>query len=131
MIYCRSVFVNIYIYIYNIYNIYMYYIYIYISEYKQNAHNNGNRAQPLKRLLETLFLAIKKCTGFLKATLKTEFCFHRYVHFACTPIYMFGLHHKQCASDLKDFTFVKFTTQLLVALMSPLRTTQNSITMLF
>ena len=80
------------------YYIYIY-IYIYISEYKQNAHNNGNRAQPLKRLLETLFLAIKKCTGFLKATLKTEFCFHRYVHFACTPIYMFGLHHKQCASD--------------------------------
>ena len=28
------------------------YIYIYISERKQNAHNDGNRAQPL----ETLFL---------------------------------------------------------------------------
>ena len=80
------------------YYIYIY-IYIYISEYKQNAHNDGNRAQPLKRLLETLFLAIKKCTGFLKAILKTEFCFHRYVHFARTPIYIFGLHHKQCASD--------------------------------
>ena len=36
----------------------------YISEHKQNAHNDGNRAQPLKRLFETLFLAIKKCTGF-------------------------------------------------------------------
>ena len=32
-------------------------IYIYI---KQNAHNDGNRAQPLK----TLLLAVKKCTGF-------------------------------------------------------------------
>ena len=40
------------------------YIYIYISEHKQNAHNDGNRAQPLKWLFETLFLAIKKCTGF-------------------------------------------------------------------
>ena len=32
------------------------YIYIYIYIY--------NRVQPLKRFLETLFLAIKKCTGF-------------------------------------------------------------------
>ena len=35
-----------------------------MSEHKQNAHNDGNRAQPLKQLFETLFLAIKKCTGF-------------------------------------------------------------------
>ena len=41
------------------------YMYIYISEHKQNAHNDGNRAQALKRLLETLFQAIKKCTGFI------------------------------------------------------------------
>ena len=33
-------------------------MYIYISEHKQNAHNNVNRAQPLKQLLETLFLTI-------------------------------------------------------------------------
>ena len=33
-----------------------------ISEHKQNVHNDGNRAQPLKRLLETLFLDRKKCT---------------------------------------------------------------------
>ena len=38
---------------------------MYISEHKQNARNNRNRAQPLKRLFETLFLAIKKCTGFI------------------------------------------------------------------
>ena len=51
--------IYIYIYILNIY------IYIYhISEHKQNAHNDRNRAQPLKRLFETLFLATKKCTGF-------------------------------------------------------------------
>ena len=55
-----NIFVYMYIYIYNIYM----YIYIYISEHKQNAHNDGNRAQPLKRILKTLFLAIKKCTGF-------------------------------------------------------------------
>ena len=35
----------------------------YISEHKQNAHNDRNRVQPLKRVLETLFLAINKCTG--------------------------------------------------------------------
>ena len=43
------------IFIYYIYFIYIYiYIYIYISEHKQNAHNDGNRAQPLKRHLETV-----------------------------------------------------------------------------
>ena len=46
----------------------MYYIYLSIylsiSEHRQNAHNDGNRAQPLKGLLQTLFLAIRKCTGF-------------------------------------------------------------------
>ena len=39
-------------------------MYIYILEHRQNAHNDGNRAQPLKQLFETLFLVIKKCTGF-------------------------------------------------------------------
>ena len=38
-----------------------------IGTHKQNAHDDGNRAQPLKRLFETLFLAIKKCTGFTTA----------------------------------------------------------------
>ena len=28
------------------------------------CNNDGNRTQPLKRLFETLFLAMKKCTGF-------------------------------------------------------------------
>ena len=44
--------------------LYIYITYIYISENTQNAHNDGKRAQPLKLLLETLFLVIKKCTGF-------------------------------------------------------------------
>ena len=35
-----------------------------MSGHKQNAHNDSNRAQTLKRLFETLFFAIKKCTGF-------------------------------------------------------------------
>ena len=35
------------------------YMNIYIPEHKQNAHNDGNWAQPLKRLFESLFLAIK------------------------------------------------------------------------
>ena len=31
------------------YHIYIYiYIYVYLSEHKQNAYNDGNRAQPLK-----------------------------------------------------------------------------------
>ena len=34
-----------------------------------------------------------------KAVLKAKLCFHRYVHFACVPIYILGLHLKQCASD--------------------------------
>ena len=34
------------------------------------------------------------------------------MHFACFPIYIFGFSHTQCASNKKDFTFVKFTTQI-------------------
>ena len=40
------------------------YIYVYILEHKHTAQNKGNRVRSLKRLLETLFLAMKKCTGF-------------------------------------------------------------------
>ena len=43
----------IYIYIYII-CIYVH-LYIYISEHKQNAHNDGNKAQPLKWLLKMAF----------------------------------------------------------------------------
>ena len=58
-IYTYVICMYIYIYIY----IYVIYMITCILEHKQNAHNNGIRAQPLERLLETLFLAIKKCTG--------------------------------------------------------------------
>ena len=34
-----------------------------------------------------------------KSRLEAELCFHRYMHFFCVPIYIFGFHHKQCASD--------------------------------
>ena len=40
------------------------YLYVYVWEHKQNAHNDGKGAQPLKRFSKTLFLAIKKYTGF-------------------------------------------------------------------
>ena len=53
----------LYILLYILY-IYIYIHIIYISEHKQNAHNDRNRAQHLKRLFETLFFAIKKRTGF-------------------------------------------------------------------
>ena len=36
----------------------------------------------------------------------------RFVHFHCVSIYIFGFHNNQCASDYKDFTFVKFNCQL-------------------
>ena len=47
-----------------------------------------------------------------KSCLMVELCFHRFVHFDSVLIYIFGFHHKQCASDQKDFTFVKFISQL-------------------
>ena len=42
-----------------------------------------------------------------KSCLMADLCFHHFVHFDCVPIYIFGFHHKQCASDLNNFTFVK------------------------
>ena len=38
-------------------------------------------------------------TEFLKAVLKAELCFHRFVQFACVAIDVFGFRLKQCASD--------------------------------
>ena len=35
----------------------------------------------------------------IKSCLMAELCFHRFVHFDCVPIYIFGFHQKQCASD--------------------------------
>ena len=51
-----------------------------------------------------------------------ELCFHRFVHFHCVPIYIFGFHHKQCASKQKYFTsFVKFTSQLFSSVNESLK----------
>ena len=36
----------------------------YILEHNGNAQNDGNKAQCIKQLLETLFLTIKMCIGF-------------------------------------------------------------------
>ena len=47
-----------------------------------------------------------------KSCLMAEFCFHRFVYFNGVPICIFDFHHKQCASDSKDFISVKFTSQL-------------------
>ena len=33
-----------------------------------------------------------------KSCLMAELFFHRFAHFDCVPIYIFGFHHKQCAS---------------------------------
>ena len=40
-----------------------------------------------------------------------ELCFQRFVHFGCVPIYIFSVHHKQCAGDY-DFNFVMFSSQM-------------------
>ena len=34
-----------------------------------------------------------------KSRLKAELCFYRYVHFSSVPMYNFGFHQEQCASD--------------------------------
>ena len=47
-----------------------------------------------------------------KSCLMPELCFHHFVQFHCVPTYIFGFHHRQYASNQKDFTFVKFTSQL-------------------
>ena len=47
-----------------------------------------------------------------KSHLKAEISFHGYVHYIYPSLYIFSFHHKQCAIDYKDFTYMKFTTQL-------------------
>ena len=48
-------------------------------------------------------------------------CFHHYVHFTCVSIYIFSFHQKQCASNQKDLTFVKFITQLFSSIDQSLK----------
>ena len=88
--------------------------------HKQNAHNDGNGAQPLKRIFETVprHKGVHWLPKMLYSGTQSVQCHQR----TNSEQQQTRFHHKQCASDQKDFTFVKFTTQLLVALMSPLRT---------
>ena len=74
--------------------IYIIYIYTYIYKYISSWH---------------IFMARSR---FSNSRLKEELFLHCYVRFSCVPIYIFDFHHKQYASNWKDFTFVKFTTQL-------------------
>ena len=41
----------------------------------------------ITQLLLALMSPLRTKREFLKAVLKAELCFHRYVHFACVPIY--------------------------------------------
>ena len=41
-----------------------------------------------------------------------KLCFYRFVDFHCVLIYVFCFHHKQRASDYKNFSFLRFTSQL-------------------
>ena len=58
-----------------------------------------------------IFMAMARNIVY-KGCLMAELCLHRFVRFECVLIYIFGFHHKQCASNLKDFIFVKFTSHL-------------------
>ena len=57
---------------------------------------------------------------YIEAKVKCT-CFHRYVHFTCVSIYIFSFYQKQCASNQKDLTFVKFTTQLFSSIDQSLK----------
>ena len=58
---------------------------------------------------------------YSKSRSKAELCHYGFEHFTCVPIYIFGFHHKQCACDQKDFTFVKFTSQMFGSADEPLK----------
>ena len=34
-----------------------------------------------------------------KSCVKAELCSHRYVHFSCVPMYIFGFRHKLCSRN--------------------------------
>ena len=73
-------------------------------EHNQNAQNNENSVQPSLRQ-ETGFLKLMKQLNSVLILCIIDFCF--------VPIYIFSFHHEQCTSDQKDFTFVKYTSQML------------------
>ena len=67
--------------------------YIYIYQCYQQLSGELQKNEVL------LIASLWRGTEVLKVVLKAELGFHRYVHFARAPIYIFGPHHKQCASD--------------------------------
>ena len=58
---------------------------------------------------------------YFKNCLMADLCFHRFVHFGCVSVYIFGFENKQCASDQKDFTFVRFISPMLNSADEPLK----------
>ena len=48
-------------------------------------------------LLKLVHIFIARNRVF-KSCLMAELCFHCFVHFGCALIYIYGFHHKQCAS---------------------------------
>ena len=64
------------------------------SAIKQLLNSLSNHSTALKPV--HIFMARNKVS---KSCLMAELSFHRFVHFDCVPIYIFGFHHKQCASD--------------------------------
>ena len=122
------VFIYIYVYIHidiNIY-IYMYTYYIYVYTYilhlriifrciiymymfaSDTAHILFIHITSVVKSVH-IFMVRNKVS---KSCLMVELCLHRFVHFDWAPIYIFGFHQQQCASLQKNFTFVKFTSEL-------------------
>lgn len=64
-------------------------------------------------------LTIKMSTNVCSLTLANQLrvaAVHIFmVRSRCSPIYTFCSHQKQCTSDSKDFTFVKFNSQIFIS----------------
>ena len=104
-----SIYLCIYIYyilLYIIYLLLIYYIYeLFIINYVFIIFS----------IYVSIYLCIYISTArdrVSKSCLMAALFFHRFLHFDCVSIYIFGFHHKQCANDQKDFTLEKFTYQL-------------------
>ena len=80
--------------------------------------NNLKAVADAFRPLRHIFMARNRVS---KGCLMAKLSFHFFVYF-CVPIYIFSFHHKQCASHWKDFTSVKFTSQLFSSADDSLRT---------
>ena len=88
----------------------------YISGHKQNAQNIYQDTSKMHKI----YIGTQvQCTKWwkqsssinLKSLWLSSVSIVLWV-FGCIPIYIFGFHHKQCASYLKYFTYLKFTPQI-------------------